>query len=67
MSNNKKITVIGGGSTGQAISADLTLAGYEITLFEESQFREKLKPAKSAGGIRIEGIGPDEHASQIRG
>jgi opine dehydrogenase len=57
MSNNKKITVIGGGSTGHAISADLTLAGFEITLFEESQFGEKLKPAKSAGGIRIEGAG----------
>ena len=57
MSHNRKITVIGGGSTGHAISADLTLAGFEITLFEESQFREKLQPAGSAGGIRIKGAG----------
>jgi opine dehydrogenase len=57
MSNNKKITIIGGGSTGHAAAADLTLAGFEITLFEESQFRERLKPAQSAGGIHIKGAG----------
>jgi opine dehydrogenase len=55
MSNDKKITVIGGGSTGHAVAADLTLAGFEITLFEEPQFEERLKPARSAGGIQLKG------------
>ena len=57
MSNNKKTTVIGGGSTGHAASADFALAGLEITLFEESQFGERLKPARSAGGIHLKGAG----------
>jgi len=57
MSDNKKITVIGGGSTGHAASADLTLAGFEVTLSEDLQFWERLKPAESAGGIEIIGAG----------
>lgn len=51
----KRITVLGAGGTGHAIAADLTLAGFEITLYEEPRFVERLEEVLKRGGVRITG------------
>jgi opine dehydrogenase len=51
----KKIAVLGAGGTGHAIAADLTLSGFDISLYEEPTFKEKLKYALQRGGIGITG------------
>ena len=51
----KRIAVLGAGGTGQAIAADLTLAGYEINLYESVSYAEKLEPIWGRGGIVIKG------------
>lgn len=49
------IAVLGGGGTGHAIAADLTLAGFKINLFEEARFSDKLKLVSERGGIELKG------------
>jgi len=52
----KKITVLGAGSTGHAIAADLTLAGFEVTLYEQPGFNEeRVETILTQGGIEIRG------------
>ena len=41
-----RIAVLGAGGTGHAIAADLTLAGFEITLYEEPQYRRNLEESR---------------------
>jgi len=53
----EKIAVLGAGATGHAIAADLTLAGFEINLYEEPRFKENLEVILKHGGIEIEGAG----------
>lgn len=50
-----RIAVLGAGGTGHAIAADLTLSGFDISLYEEPKFKEKLKYALQRGGIGITG------------
>jgi opine dehydrogenase len=49
----KKIAVIGAGSTGHAIAADLSILGYQINIYEKPCFKEKLEAIKGRGGIEI--------------
>lgn len=47
----KKVTVLGGGNGAHAAAADLTLRGFEVSLF--SRWPEDLKPLRDQGGIRL--------------
>jgi len=51
-----KLAVLGGGAGGQSIAADMTLAGFDVSLFELPQFKDTLKPIQEKGGVEIEGI-----------
>lgn len=51
----KRIAVLGAGGTGHTMAADLTLAGYEVTFYEEPRYKESLKPALELGGVNITG------------
>lgn len=46
-----KIAIIGAGSTGHALAADLSTAGLSITLYEEPEYAYRLGAAKEKGGI----------------
>lgn len=50
----KKIAVLGAGDGGQASAAVLSLAGYEVNLYNRSAAR--LKPILEFGGIKITGV-----------
>lgn len=52
-----RIAVIGAGSVGCAVAGDLTLAGYEVNLYEMPQFRESLVPILKHGGVELSGVG----------
>lgn len=49
----EKITVIGARTLGCLASADLTLRGFEVHLFEEPRFKELLAPIEWSGGIEL--------------
>jgi len=49
-----KIAVLGAGNGGQAAAADLTLRGFEVSLFEMEGFEQNLKPIQERGGIEIQ-------------
>lgn len=51
----KKIAVIGAGHAGYGMAADLTLAGYEVHLFE-GIYKENLDPIIKWGGIELSGV-----------
>lgn len=53
----KNVAVIGGGTTGHAAAADLTLAGHQVVLFEEARYSEHLYKVQEAGGIHLKGAG----------
>jgi opine dehydrogenase len=50
-----KIAVLGAGNGGYAASADLSLAGFKVNLFEFPEFEENLKPIIERKGIEIVG------------
>lgn len=53
----KKITVIGGGNGAFAVAADLTLAGYEITLYEDERFKENIEELSNTKVLKVTGVG----------
>jgi len=53
--NMRKIAVLGGGNGGYACSADVSLAGYEVNLYELPQFKVGIEPVMQRGGIEITG------------
>lgn len=53
--NQKRIAVLGGGGTGHTIAADLTLAGFQVTLYEQAKMAEAFEAISKRGGIKIEG------------
>lgn len=55
MKRLKKCTVLGAGAGGQAIAADLTLAGVDVSLYEMPQFQQNIDPIIQRGGIEIIG------------
>jgi hypothetical protein len=40
---------------GHGIAADLTLAGYEVNLFDLPRFHESIAPLEKPGGIQVGG------------
>jgi len=55
MSGFPKIAVLGAGCGGHAMAADLTLAGFDVRLFELPKFSENIRPVIERGGIEISG------------
>ena len=53
----KTVTVLGGGNTAFAVAANLSLKGFEITLYEIPEFRESLDPVVDGGIIHLLGAG----------
>ena len=51
----EKIAVLGAGNAGHACSADLSLAGYKVNLFESPKFKANIEPILKRGGIEITG------------
>jgi len=51
----KKVAVLGGGNGGYAVAADVSLAGYEVNLYELPQFKTGIEPVIQRGGIEITG------------
>lgn len=51
-----KFTIMGAGHGGQTMAADLTLAGYEVRLFELEKFKANIEPIIEKGGIEHTGI-----------
>jgi opine dehydrogenase len=49
----KKITVVGTGNGAHGAAADLTLRGYQVTLFELAEFRDNLEAIAKKRGIRV--------------
>ncbi len=53
----KSVTVLGGGNTAFAVAANLSLKGFEITLYEIPEFKESLDPVVNDGIIHLLGVG----------
>lgn len=51
----KKLTVIGAGSTGHAVSAIMSMRGFDVTLFDDVRFAGILDDVKNMGGIQLRG------------
>lgn len=54
----KKICIIGGGNGAFAAAADLSLRGFEITLYEDESFEANIRDIRETGIIHAEGAGP---------
>lgn len=50
-----KVAILGAGHGGYAMSADLTLGGHEVTLYELPQYKMNIEPVIKSGGIEIVG------------
>ena len=53
---DKTIAVLGGGAPAQTIAAHLTLKGFNINIWEHSNFKEKFKPIIEKGTIECIGL-----------
>jgi opine dehydrogenase len=54
----KKVCILGAGNGGFAAAADLTLRGFEVTLYEDERFAASIKAIRNSKIINIEGVGP---------
>jgi len=52
----EKIAVLGGGNGGHAIAADLTLAGFDVALYELPKFKDHFQATLRRGEIEITGV-----------
>lgn len=50
------IAILGAGNGGFCATADLTLRGYEVRLYESPAFSHTIEPVIQAGGIALRGI-----------
>lgn len=58
----QQITVLGAGAGGMAITADLSIIGHDVTLYELPDFESNLDPIQRNGGIDITGAAKEGHA-----
>ncbi|MBR3211813.1 MAG: NAD/NADP octopine/nopaline dehydrogenase, partial [Firmicutes bacterium] len=58
----KKVTVMGGGNGGFAVSADLTLRGFEVTLYESPAFAASIAKIKDDHTIHLDDTFCPEHS-----
>lgn len=53
---SKKIAILGAGNGGQTAAADLSLAGFEVNLYESPKFENNIKAIIEREGIKITGV-----------
>ncbi len=53
----KKITIIGGGNGAFTAASDLTLAGNEVTLYEDERFKSNIEEILKSRKITLKGVG----------
>lgn len=53
----KPIAVLGGGSGGHCMAADLTLAGYQVNFYEHPSFEADFHTTLETGTVELSGIG----------
>lgn len=53
--NKLKVSVLGAGNGGQALSAHLALKGIEVNLFEHPNFKKNVEGISRKGGIELSG------------
>ena len=58
----QQITVLGAGAGGLTTTADLTIQGHDVTLFELPKFESNLEAIRSNEGIDITGAANEGHA-----
>ncbi len=54
----KRICIMGAGNGGFAAAADLTLRGFEVTLYEDPKFAASIEGIKDTKTIHLDGVGP---------
>ena len=54
----RRICIMGGGNGGFAAAADLTLRGFEVTLYEDPKFAASIEAIREDRTINLEGVGP---------
>jgi opine dehydrogenase len=54
---NKAIAVLGGGSGGHTMAADLTLGGFKVNFYEHPNFEESFKKVLETQTVTLKGIG----------
>ena len=55
----KRVCIMGGGNGGFAAAGDLTLRGFEVTLYEDPRFADSIKGVMETKMINVEGVGPN--------
>ena len=63
----KKISILGSGFGGYAMVSDLSMAGYEVNLFELPEFSKNLTPVIEKGGIEVVARTPSGQEFQLPG
>lgn len=53
--NKLKVSVLGAGNGGQALSAHLAMKGIEVNLFEHPNFKKNIEEISKKGGIELSG------------
>lgn len=53
----KNVTIIGGGNGAFAAAADLSLAGYKVTLYENERFKANIEGILESRTINLTGVG----------
>jgi len=53
---SKKIAILGAGNGGQTTAADLSLAGFEVNLYESPKFEKNIRLIIERGRIKITGV-----------
>ncbi len=56
----RKIAIIGGGNGAHAAAVDLTLRGFDITMYEDTKFIDKIKEVHSTRLIHSKGVCGDQ-------
>ncbi len=56
MPDKPVFAVIGAGNGGYCTTADLTLRGYEVRLYESPEFSDNIEPVLKKGGISLRGV-----------
>lgn len=56
MTDRPVFAVLGGGNGGFCTTADLTLRGYQVRLYESPAFEQTIEPVIRTGGIYLRGV-----------
>lgn len=52
----KRLTVIGGGSTGHGVAGVMAMRGFEVTLHDDQRFADRFETIRQLGGIQLRGM-----------